>query len=70
MPEAFLIGVNTEALDRSDRRLFLVLDDSPERAVQAVRRLWPTSKVDWSGIKALPETVEKLGLRPGAPRQL
>jgi hypothetical protein len=70
MPEAFLIGVNTEALDRSDRRLFLVLDDSPERAVEAVRRIWPTSKVDWTGIKALLETVEKLGLRKGEPKQL
>ena len=56
--------------DRSYRRLFLVLDDSPEQAVQAVQRLWPKSKVDWSGIKALPETVEKLGLRLGEPRQL
>jgi hypothetical protein len=70
MPEAFLIGVNTEALDRSDRRLFLVLDDSPERAIEAVRRIWPTSKVDWTGIKALRETVEKLGLREGEPKQL
>ncbi len=70
MAEAFLIGVDTEALDRSHRRLFLVLDDTPERAVQAVRHLWPTSKVDWAGIKALPETVEKLGLRLGEPRQL
>ncbi len=70
MPEAFLIGVDTEALDRSYRRLFLVLDDTPERAVQAVRHFWPTSKVDWTGIKALRETVEKLGLRQGEPRQL
>jgi hypothetical protein len=70
MPEAFLIGVDTETLDRSHRRLFLVLDDSPEQAIQAVLRLWPTSKVDWSGIKALSATVEKLGLRQGEPRQL
>jgi hypothetical protein len=70
MPEAFLIGVNTEALDRSDRRLLLVLEDSPERAVEAVRRLWPTSKVQWTGIKALRETVEKLGLRQGEPKKL
>ena len=53
MPEAFLIGVNTEALDRSDGRLLLVLEDSPERAVEAVRRVWPMSKVQWTGIKAL-----------------
>jgi hypothetical protein len=70
MPEAFLIGVDTVALDRSDRRLFIVLEDTPERAVQTVQHLWPMSKVDWTGIKALHQTVEKLGLRQGEPRQL
>jgi hypothetical protein len=70
MPEAFLIGVDTEALDRSNRRLFLVMTDTPERAVDAVRRLWPTSKVAWNGITALPDTATKLGLRPDEPRQL
>ena len=70
MPDAFLIGVDTEALDRSYRRLFLVMTDTPERAVEAVRRLWPASKVSWSGIKALPDTATKLGLKPDEPRQL
>jgi hypothetical protein len=70
MPEAFIISVNADALDRSDRRLLLVLDDSPERAIDAVRRLWPTSELRWTGIKALRETVEKLELRQGEPKQL
>jgi len=70
MPEAFLIGMNTDALDRSDRRLFLVLTDHQEQAVEAVKRMHPASKVDWTGIKALPNTVKKLGLQRGVPHQL
>jgi hypothetical protein len=70
MADAFLIGVDTEALDRSDRRLFLVMTDTPERAIDAVRRLWPMSKVAWSGIKALPDTARRLELKPDEPRQL
>ena len=70
MSEAFLIGADTEALDRSDRRLFLVLTDHHEQAIEAVKRMHPASKVDWTGIKALPDTVKKLGLKPGVPHQL
>ena len=70
MSEAFLIGADTEALDRSDRRLFLVLTDHHEQAIEVVKRMHPASKVDWIGIKALPDTVKKLGLQPGKPRQL
>jgi hypothetical protein len=70
MPETFLIGVDTAALDRSYRRLFLVLADNPDRAIQLVKNVWPKSKVEWTGIKALPETAEKLALRPEEPIQL
>jgi hypothetical protein len=70
MPEAFLIGVDTDALDRSYRRLFLVLTDHQLQAVEAVKRMHPSSKVDWTGIKALPVTVKKLGLQPGVSHQL
>jgi hypothetical protein len=73
MTEAFLIGVNTKRAGSGapDRRLFVVLDDSPEKALIAVRKLMsPASEVELTGIPVLPETALKLGLMPGQPKQL
>jgi hypothetical protein len=70
MAQAFLIGVDTDTAVGPHRRLFLVLDDKPDRATQAVRNLFPNSKVDCTGFTVLPEAVQKLGLMPGQPKQL
>lgn len=66
MAEAYLIGVNSPA----GRRLYLVLDKNPDAAMQAVRALHPQSIIEDTGIHALPETIQKLDLKSGQPKQL
>ncbi len=73
MAEAFLIAVVTprEEETPSERRLFLVLSDTADAAVEAVQnRVSEDSIVELTGIPVLPETVRKLGLLLGKPRQL
>ena len=72
MAEAYLIGVNTPRGDSgiTERRLFVILDDSPDKALGVVQSLCPNSRVELTGIPVLPETVQKLGLVPGYPKQL
>jgi len=66
--EAFVVGVTTEIAIAGGRArsLYAVLMDTPEQAVEAVRRIVaPGCEVEFTGSKLLPETVRKLGLKPG-----
>ena len=66
MAEAYLIGVNSA----TGRRLYLVLDGNADAAIYAVQMLYPQSTVEYTGVRALPETIQKLGLVVAQPKQL
>jgi hypothetical protein len=72
MPVAYLIGVNPPDGTTSSvgRKLYIVLDDTLNDAVKAVLALHPMGIIEYTGIQALPETVQKLGLVRGRPKQL
>jgi hypothetical protein len=60
------IGKNSAA----GRRLYLVLDGNADAAIHAVQMLHPLSTVEYTGVRALPETIQKLGLVVAQPKQL
>ena len=66
MAEAYLIGVNSA----TGRQLYLVLDGNADAAIHAVQMLYPQSTVEYTGVRALPETIQKLGLVVAQPKQL
>ena len=51
--------------------LYAVVSDTPEHAVEAVRRAIPASwHIELTDIRLAPETIERLALRPGEARSL
>jgi hypothetical protein len=73
MAQAFVVGVTTEipVMGERARSLWAVLTETPEQAVEAVRRsVSPSCEVD-DVIGALTgETVERLGLELGKAKHL
>jgi hypothetical protein len=73
MPEAFLVRVTYqyEVLGRRATSLWAVVSDTPEQALETVARdVSAECDVELIDSKLRPETVERLGIRHGEPREL
>ncbi len=72
--EAYVVGVNTRLVMHGApvRMLYVVMEESPEKAVEAVRaKMSATCEVDERVAGTLThDTIRKLGLRPGHVRHL
>jgi hypothetical protein len=74
MREEYVIGVDTHLVVHGAtlRMLYVVLEEAPETAIQAVRaKVSATCAVDERPAGTLThDSIRKLGLRPGQVRQL
>jgi hypothetical protein len=71
--EGFAVGVTTEIVIGGDRAraLYIVAANTPEEAIQAVRRIVSSGcTIDAFATQVSSETIRKLGLRPGQVRHL
>jgi hypothetical protein len=74
MAEGYAVRVNTDIQGAGAApvwTLYVVLAETQEEAIEAVKRAIPPRwEVVAADSKLLPETVARLGLRPGQPERL